>query len=256
MGGDGPRNQAGEVRHTIQMGAGIHVFVVYDVGGRSHGSLERPDRGQFGNRCERGEVPEDIQIVQDLIGEHALEPRVEEDESKEGSVQKHRQGIAGPVSRGAYMHSMFGAAAFEDIEVVDNPRCAACHRILQGRDLGEFSGIVPQWMSGAAAVDVGLEKVRLRVIDGDGNARNEWIPPLQQFMKRRQFVGQRIVAIEGVECVPVVENGFVAGGSWHGGSLARAARSTAKELNLHHSIWMAGFSQIPKIEPGGHLART
>ena len=205
------------------MGAGIYVFVVHDVGGRSDGGFQRPDRGEFGDRRERGEVPEDIQIMQDSVGEHALEPRIEEDESKEGSVQKHRQGIAGPVSGGAYARRMVGAAAFEHVQVVDNPRCAACHRVPQGRDLGELCGIVPQRMGRPAAVDVGFEQVRLRVVDGDGNARNERIPSLQQFMKRSQFVGQRIVTIEGVEEIPVIEEGFVAGGSWHGESLAWGA---------------------------------
>ena len=118
---------------------------------------------------------------------------------------------------------MLGAAAFEHVQVVDNPRGAVCHRVPQGRDLGELCGIVPQRMGGSAAVDVGLEQVRFGVVDGDGNARNERIPPLQQFVKRSQFVCQRIAAIQGVEDIPMIEEGLVAGGSWHGESLARRA---------------------------------
>jgi len=64
------------------------------------------------------------------------------------------------------------------------------------------------------------------------------------------------MTIEGIERVSVVEDGFGAGGSGHGESLAWTAQSTANELNPHHSIWMTGFPQILKIEPGGHLTRT
>lgn len=113
------------------MGADTDVVVMNDVGRRSDGSFQGADRGEFGNCRERGEVSEDIQVVQHPIGKNMFESRVEKDNTKEGVIQKHGEGIAGTIFGIANARRMLRAAELEDVQIVHDSWSAAGHDVLQ-----------------------------------------------------------------------------------------------------------------------------
>jgi len=85
-------------------------------------------------------------------------------------------------------------------------------------------------MGALAAVDVCLQEIGLGIVHGHGDASDEWIPPLEQFVERSKFVRKGDVLAESFERVVVVEECFCPGGLCHGESLAWRASMAAKEM--------------------------
>ena len=87
-------DQARVAGHPVDVATGFRVTEVHHVVGRLDRRGENPHREHFRGDDGRDEVAIDVERAQRRLGQHARTARIEEDESPEGAVEIHRDGIA------------------------------------------------------------------------------------------------------------------------------------------------------------------
>src|SRR5215469_2797437 len=108
------RNEPREVGHAIEMRPGVDIALMHQTCCGFHACLECADAGNLVDDDERDEMPEDIEIVQDLFSEYLPGARIEKDKSEKHVAQVHRERITRPIASLSYFSGMFPSFPIED----------------------------------------------------------------------------------------------------------------------------------------------
>jgi hypothetical protein len=213
LGGQLAGDQPGEIRHAIQVRAGVHVAVVHHGDGGLEGGLEGVDAGHFVDDHERNQMPHHVQMVQDLFREDVLAVGIEKQKPKEGAADVHRHRVAGTVPLRADRLGVLVLSLIEHAEIVDDAGPALLQNGLERGGLAQPGGVMLQGIFALSAGEVGLEPVRLLLVERHRDPLDSGKPHAELGEQHPHLLLERQVPVQLVEDVAVLEHPAVLKGN-------------------------------------------